>query len=347
MDFLSEIDNTTKKISELSGYSQSTVQRALSNVGRVAPVTRQRIMDIAEELGYRPNKAARLLVLKKQKIQYGVIFNNSDNVFYGELLKGIKKAQEEVNDYGIGIDVHFTDPTTGKAQAELIDQMVKEKKRGIVLLPIDCDEVRAAVNRGVKQNVEFVSMASDITRSRRLCFVGPDQEKCGEVAAGLLNLFLGKEEKVVCFVGFLSLSAIKKRVNGFRRKFEEIHPVEKWIGVFENSDSNTIAEEQTTQVLSDNPDVKAIFIGGGGVNGVCRAIEKKGLVGKIRIVAVDKIQSQEYCEKGVIDFVLDQDPVSEGYQAIDVLNKYILFDELPDDKHVTKIHILTKENINL
>lgn len=325
----------------------STVQRALSNVGRIAPATRQRIMEIADELGYRPNKAARVLVLRKQKIQYGVIFNNPDNVFYGELLKGIKLAQEEVSDYGINIDVHFTDPTTGKAQAELIDQMVREKKRGIVLLPIDCDEVRSAVNRGVRQNVEFVTMASDLSRSRRLCFVGPDQDKCGEVAAGLLNMFIEKEDKVVCFVGFLSLLAIKKRVDGFRRKFEEFHPAEKLVGVFENSDSNKIAEEQTTRVLSENPDIKAIFIGGGGVNGVCRAIEKKGLVGKIRIVAVDKIQSNEYCEKGVIDFVLDQNPVSEGSQAINIINRYILFNELPEDKHITKINILTRENINI
>jgi LacI family transcriptional regulator len=344
---LSKSDSNTKKIAELSGYSQSTVQRALSNVGRIAPATRKRIMDIADELGYRPNKAARMLVLKKQKIEYGVIFNNPDNVFYGELLKGIKQAQAEINDYGINIDVHFTDPTTGKAQAELIDQMVNEKKRGIVLLPIDCDEVRAAVNRGVRQNVEFVTMASDLTRSRRLCFVGPDQVKCGEVAAGLLNMFLGKEDKVVCFVGFLSLLAIKKRVDGFKQKFGELHPPEKLIGIFENSDSNTVAEEQTARILLENPDLKAIFIGGGGVNGVCRAIEKKGLAGKIRIVAVDKIQSQEYCEKGVIDFVLDQNPVSEGYQAIDIINKYIVFDELPEDRHITKIDILTRENISI
>ena len=47
-----------KDIAVATGVHEMTVSRALRNVGRMRPETRQRVLDVARTMGYRPNAAA-------------------------------------------------------------------------------------------------------------------------------------------------------------------------------------------------------------------------------------------------------------------------------------------------
>ncbi|NEB90097.1 LacI family DNA-binding transcriptional regulator, partial [Streptomyces anulatus] len=52
---------TLLDVARAAGVSKSTVSDALQGSGRVAEATRDRVRAVAEELGYRPNSAARRL----------------------------------------------------------------------------------------------------------------------------------------------------------------------------------------------------------------------------------------------------------------------------------------------
>jgi len=47
-----------KDIAAATGVHEMTVSRALRNVGRMRPETRQRVLEVASQMGYRPNAAA-------------------------------------------------------------------------------------------------------------------------------------------------------------------------------------------------------------------------------------------------------------------------------------------------
>ena len=49
---------TIKDLARMAGVSVSSVARALNNRPDVAPETKQRILDLAEEVGYVPNALA-------------------------------------------------------------------------------------------------------------------------------------------------------------------------------------------------------------------------------------------------------------------------------------------------
>lgn len=53
------------EVARVSGFSPTTVSNALSGKGRVAPATRERILAVADELGYRPHAAAAHLARKR------------------------------------------------------------------------------------------------------------------------------------------------------------------------------------------------------------------------------------------------------------------------------------------
>ncbi len=68
--------------------SPSTVSRALNGVGRMHPETRQHIMDLARQWGYRPNPHAQRLKRTKTST-IGLIVPELTHHFYSQIVKGV------------------------------------------------------------------------------------------------------------------------------------------------------------------------------------------------------------------------------------------------------------------
>ena len=64
---------TIYDIAEKTGYSAPTISKALNGRGGLSPATRKKILDVAEEIGYKPNMAARSLTTKKSFL-IGIIY---------------------------------------------------------------------------------------------------------------------------------------------------------------------------------------------------------------------------------------------------------------------------------
>lgn len=82
---------TIKHISQLSGYSISTVSKALNNGCDVSKQTKLKIRKLAKSNNYIPNRAALALRTKKTKI-IAVIVPQINSMFYGSVLSVIQKS---------------------------------------------------------------------------------------------------------------------------------------------------------------------------------------------------------------------------------------------------------------
>jgi LacI family transcriptional regulator len=338
---------TAKSIAQEAGVSRSTVQRALSGDPKIAPKTRDRVLEIARSLSYKPNKHARALVMRQRKLEYAVILTVPENVFMQEVLKGINRAQEELKEYGVRVAIHFMETIDGPTQAELINRLVVDQMKGIAFVAIDCDEVRSAIAKGVHAGTTFVSMVTDVQRSRRICFVGQENRQSGRVAGGLMGLLLPQGGKISCVVGSKQFLGHMERLNSFRERYGQSHDPRDIVAVVENFDSSKLSERLIVELLERHPDLGGIFVAGGGVKGVCEGVRAGGLAGKVKMVTFDLVQSQQFCREGIIDFIIDQDPVQEGYRALSVLNSSIMFGEVPPKKLYTRIDIRTRDFVNV
>ncbi|MCB9437355.1 MAG: LacI family DNA-binding transcriptional regulator [Anaerolineales bacterium] len=84
---------TLKDIAQLSGFSITTISRALGGYSDVSPKTRQRIIEIANQIGYEPNLVARQL-RQQQTHTIGFIIpeDTFSDGFFSQLLMGIGHA---------------------------------------------------------------------------------------------------------------------------------------------------------------------------------------------------------------------------------------------------------------
>ena len=78
---------TIYEVADAAGVSVATVSRAL-NGGRVAPLTRARVLRTAERLGFSPSPAARVLATGKSRA-IGVVIPDATGPLYGRMLRGI------------------------------------------------------------------------------------------------------------------------------------------------------------------------------------------------------------------------------------------------------------------
>lgn len=102
---------TLKSIAKASGFSVTTVSRALAGYNDVNEKTRAHIMKIADELGYRPNLVARQLRSQRTHT-IGIVMpantRDYEDDFFSMLLKGISRTAAE-HHYDVLISAQVSD----------------------------------------------------------------------------------------------------------------------------------------------------------------------------------------------------------------------------------------------
>lgn len=97
---------TVKDIARMAGVAQPTVSKALNNDPGVSEETRMRILNIAKELNYVPNLAAKRLVTRHSNC-VGLIWPRTEGLFYYHLCNAI---QREVTQRGLTLLISVANP---------------------------------------------------------------------------------------------------------------------------------------------------------------------------------------------------------------------------------------------
>ncbi|SCL71715.1 transcriptional regulator, LacI family [Micromonospora citrea] len=112
---------TIRDVARASGVHISTVSRTFSAPHLVNPETRGRVLACAEELGYRPNRAARALITGRTH-NIGLIIADIANPFFPPLIKAAE-SQARQRDYHVFVADTNEDPV---AEEELVHALAKQ-----------------------------------------------------------------------------------------------------------------------------------------------------------------------------------------------------------------------------
>lgn len=124
---------TLGDIARQAGVSKSAVSKALRDSPDIGADTRNRVMEIAESMGYRPSNIAQSLRTGKTHL-LGVLVPNSANVYYSSILQGIESTAKAFN-YTIVINNTGEDPETERAS---LSSLMNIPVDGIVSVPVNC-----------------------------------------------------------------------------------------------------------------------------------------------------------------------------------------------------------------
>ncbi|MFF0162354.1 LacI family DNA-binding transcriptional regulator [Streptomyces sp. NPDC005263] len=85
---------TIHDVARLAGVSRQTVSRAVNDKGEIDPVTKERVLEVARLLDYRPSRFARGLV-RKGTVTAGLVIPDLMNPFFPEVAAGVLEAAEQ------------------------------------------------------------------------------------------------------------------------------------------------------------------------------------------------------------------------------------------------------------
>lgn len=316
---------TLKDLSKASGVSVGTVSRALNDKSEVSAETAKRVRQLAQELGYVPNRAGRALSAQKNLNTIGVLLPSINGPFFDDIKQGIKDAEAEFKD--LGIDVLLKEVEGWKVEEHLrcMQELKELGCKSLALCTIDDERIRDYINELSAQGIPTLLINNQVKDCNHICFVGPDYHRSGEIAAALLHKSRSNQElNILVVVGLKSHQGHAARLKGFIDELENRKCQYKIVDVVEGEDNDIFTQQVTMKALRSHPEVNSIYMASGsGVSGLGAAIIAES-IDKFFVIACDEIYTtRELVKSDIIDFVICQEPRVQGYQAIKLLHDYL------------------------
>lgn len=124
-------------VARLAGVSQKTVSRVFNDEPNVSEETRARVLDAAQQLGYRPNAAARALLTGRHH-RIGVVSLGTAHFGPSSLLVALERAARRMS-YSLSVANSFEDDASGLKAA--VDNLLIQGVDAIILSePVDHGE---------------------------------------------------------------------------------------------------------------------------------------------------------------------------------------------------------------
>ena len=337
---------TIKTIAEKAGVSIGTVDRALHGRGRISQETKDKILSIAYSEGYRPNKIAS--TLRKGKLfRIAIVMARNPQYFTEELVAGIEKAKEELEDYKFVFDYYFSDTLSADEQEKILDNIDPSKYDGVVL---NAGSVclRPHIASLVEKGVDLITFNTDDEKSRRLFYVGEDPYRAGCVAGELMGKMMRVKGNVLIIAGLEGVSSHILRIEGFSDALKRVSPDVEIKEIWKCNDDQKLTLEYVMHKIQSGEKIDGIFcVTTPGLIGVAECLKEIKHQPLPCLIGYDLTsKSASYVKDGYCAAIMYQDPKSQSYYAISLLAKHLMGVITADKKrYLTRTKIVLSENL--
>lgn len=239
---------TSFDVAKLAGVSQPTVSRAFSPDAYIAPETRQRVLDAAQELGYKPNALARSLTQQSTQL-VGVVMGDMTTPFYTYVLQVLTRRLQE-----IGRQVMLFNIPKGDAADEAVRQLLAFQVEGLVLTSTT---VTAVVAEECYQRQTPLVLFNRFVPGVRTNGIACDNGEGGRLVA---NLLLDAGHQRLAFIaGLAHTRASTQREKGFIDRLRERGVQDEQVQVVQAEYTYESGYEAAKKLLGRDDPPDAIF----------------------------------------------------------------------------------------
>jgi LacI family transcriptional regulator len=200
-----------QEVAKLAGVSPSTVSRALSGYPGISEKTRQKIIEVARKLNYKPNYRGQILTTKSTR-NIGLLITDITNPFFPELVRG---AEENASEFGYTILLGNTAESEEK-ETNYLDFFSRGPVDGVI------------ISASRISNEHIINLAEDglpivvinrILEHPKISYVSTDMEKGGYLAT--MHLIELGHSKIAFINGPSHSEATERRLAGYKKALAE------------------------------------------------------------------------------------------------------------------------------
>lgn len=336
-----------KEIARRAEVSIATVDRVIHNRPGVSPKTKSKIEAIIKELNYQPNiLASRLASGKVFDIAVLIPMGSEETDFWEAPLRGIKRAEAEIRQYGIRIKVFLFDLNDRESFVQQGNLIHESNFDGVLISPSFIEECVEFVKVCKMRDIPYVFVDANIKEHNGLSYIGPHLFQSGYVGAKLCSFWPCKSNKVL----MVNISRESNNYNylqieeGFKSYCEDHNQPTVMIRIdIQRSDYPSVAKEMA-KTFKEHPNLSVIFVTQSRAFSVARYLEEYKIE-NVHLIGYDFLKENlKYLNRGIIDFLICHKPEEQGYKGIMSLYHHLALN-LPVEKiYFMPIDIITKEN---
>ncbi|TLS36014.1 LacI family DNA-binding transcriptional regulator [Pseudalkalibacillus caeni] len=329
---------TIYDLAKKTGFSSTTVSKALNNYADVSQKTRQAILDAAAEMGYLPNAHAQSLSTKKSWT-IGVMFSEENEVgmkhpFFNAIIESFRKFAEKE-----GYDLILASRNLRSRDISYLEHFLYRGVDGIVVICSDPKDPQ--VQEMINSSIPIVVI--DMT-NQNCSVVYSDNLLGAELAIDYLHS-LG-HTKIAHIAGASSTYAGKVRIEGYRKAMNKRDlPVPDEYLV----DGGLFSIEEGSEAMEKLLDLKdmptAVFAAGDHMAiGAMEAARSRGIhiPEDISIIGYDDIEMSRYVTPKLTTVKQDTDVIGE--RAGQLLLKQMVQKKKIITEEVIPVQLMVRES---
>jgi LacI family transcriptional regulator len=310
-------------LAELAHVSIGTVDRALHGRNGIRESTRQRILQIARQIGYTPNLAARALSAAKAGARIGVCVPREIHFFYDQLWSGVLDEARRLVPLGIEFEYRPV-RGLGEEDTKAFKELLKTGVDGIILTAGNPKGLSPLIDDAEEKGIRVVCVSTDAPESRRSSIVCVDPWLNGHLAGELMGKFLPPNSKVAVVAGMLTAMDHRKKTDGFSEAFPQHCPGGEIVSILEGHEDEDESFQKTFDLLGRMPILAGLYVNTVNCLPVCRALGARGLAGKVKLITTDLFaEMAPYFQKATISASIYQQPYRQGQIAVRLMADHL------------------------
>ena len=314
--------------------SLATVSRVMNKPEKVNPETRERVLKVIKELGYRPNAIARGLASRKSTT-VGIVMSDVSRASTSQLLGGIMDIAKQY-DYSLKL---FS-MSEGEDPKEVVKTVIAEQVDGILFLndELETNNLNAIINNIKDAQIPIV-LCNVIHDDLDVPVVSIDYEKA---VYELTNDLINQGKKLIYFVSTVRTYSVNvHKLLGYEKAMKE-HGLEPL--VFRTSGEVSINKLHFEEFLKNNKieaaisvrDSIAVSLMNIAINQGIRVPEDMSIIG---------LQNTKYALLSRPTLTCVDTPVYDiGAVSMRLLTKYMLDEKVEENKVLLPYTIVKRES---
>jgi LacI family transcriptional regulator len=349
---------TQKDIADALKVSLITVHRALNSSGYVSPPLREKILAYARRVRYVPHKASKVL-LRNRARKIAIFSSSLPRYFWNDIRTGISIAAEQIEGFNYEVSYRTIPERNSRAYLARLNEALDEGAEAVALVNqwiFDMEAVIAAVER---RGIPWVTLNVDAPQSGRLCYIGPDYEAGGRLAAEYIGkslLFRANPRVLVITTraevppGFAAPDINRLRYEGFVSVLGKRFPrVAHDVGYLSTDmRSREIGGQIEELMRSRRRETCALYLIPAYNAQFIDVLEKEPLSDTVVLLHDLDTTAHHFLEESPGAAVIYQNPVLQGYYAVKILEHVLESGKPPAERTITITHsVLLNENKDL
>lgn len=265
---------TIRDLAEAAGVSVATVNRVIGGIGKVREPTMQRVLDAARDIGFYGLGAlqSRVGVSGRSRLRLSAIVQTPHRLFSDRLAQSLRVAAAATVEHEVRLRVELLDDLAPDRVAALMLDLAAESD-ALAVLAADHPIVAEAIERIViGRGVPVVAVVTPLSARCPVGYVGLDSWKVGRTAAWAFDHLCRTPGPLGILVGTHRYRCHDLYESGFRSYFREHAGEFVLLEPLATFESDAIARELTETLLRTQPDLRGLYVSGGGIGGVLAAL---------------------------------------------------------------------------